>query len=205
MINWFLFDLGNTLIKLAYERVLGNVCSDAAITRDDLVDLLEAGGGYRDMERGVVSFAQFHQFLQDRAGYRGSFGELHEIWSDFFDGPITGMEELLERIRKRYRVAFLSNSNEVHAEVIPKRFAALFRPEDRFVLSHRFKVAKPDPELFRRALEVIGSKAQDTAFVDDLIENVIAARSIGISAYQFQDAASLVRELEADGILVGKN
>ena len=38
MINWFLFDLGNTLIKLAYERVLENVCRDAMVTRDELVD-----------------------------------------------------------------------------------------------------------------------------------------------------------------------
>ena len=30
MPTWFLFDLGNTLIKLAYERVLENVCRDAS-------------------------------------------------------------------------------------------------------------------------------------------------------------------------------
>jgi putative hydrolase of the HAD superfamily len=201
MITWFLFDLGNTLIKLAYERVLENVCREADVARDALVDLLEEGGGYRDMERGVVSFVQFHDFLRERAGYRGSFRDFHELWSDFFDGPIPGMEEILERVRQRYRIAFISNSNEVHAEVIPKRFAALFRPDDRFVLSHRFKVAKPDPELFHRALEVIGSKAPDAVFVDDLLENVLAARSIGMPAYQFRDAPTLLHELESDGLL----
>lgn len=201
MINWFLFDLGNTLIKLAYERVLENVCLDATITRDDLVELFEEAGGYRDMERGQVSFAQFHTFLREHAGYRGSLRDFHELWSDFFDGPIVGMEDVLDRVRERYRVAFISNSNEVHAEVIPRKFATLFRPEDRFVLSHRFKVAKPDPELFHRALEVIGSKPHEAVFVDDLLENVQAARSVGIAAYQFRDAPLLLHELEADGLL----
>ncbi len=201
MITWFLFDLGNTLIKLAYERVLENVCRDAAITRDDLVELFEEAGGYRDMERGLVSFEQFYNFLRDRAGYRGSFRDFYELWSDFFDGPIGGMEDILDRVRNQYRVAFISNSNEVHAAVIPKKFAALFRPDDRFVLSHRFKVAKPDPELFRRALEVIGSKAQEAVFIDDLLENVQAARSIGIASYQFRDAPLLLHELESDGLL----
>jgi len=148
-----------------------------------------------------VSFAQFHDFLRDRAGYRGSFRDLHDLWTDFFDGPIVGMEELLDRIRARYRVAFISNSNEVHAEVIPKKFAALFRPDDRFILSHRFKVAKPDPELFHRALEVIGSKASEVAFVDDLLENVLAARSLGIASFQFRDAPTLLHELKGDGLL----
>ena len=59
MVHWFLFDLGNTIIKLAYERVLENICRDAAVERDDLVDLLEAPGGYRDLERGAVTFFQF--------------------------------------------------------------------------------------------------------------------------------------------------
>ena len=200
-VNWFLFDLGNTLIKLAYERVLANLCAQATITRDDLVELLEDAGGYRDLERGAVTFAQFHQFLAEKAGYRGSLRDFRAVWSDFFDGPITGSEELLEAIRSRYRVAFLSNSNEVHAEDIPKKFASLFRKDDRFVFSYRFKVAKPDPEIFHRALEVIGALPQHVVFVDDLVENVDAARSIGMQAYQFIDSASLEKELVKDGLL----
>lgn len=201
MPTWFLFDLGNTLIKLAYERVMERICRDASVTRDELLELLEEPGGYRDMERGAVSFWEFYDFLCDKAGYRGSIRDFHTIWSDFFDGPIAGMEELLERIRARYRVAFLSNSNEVHAEVIPKQFSSLFRKDDRFVFSHRFKVAKPDPEIFRRSLEILGALPQHVIFVDDLIENVIAAKSVGIQAYQFVSAERLVRELEGDGLL----
>jgi putative hydrolase of the HAD superfamily len=200
-ITWFLFDLGNTLIKLGYERVIERICRDATVTRDELLEIFDEPGGYRDMERGAATFFDFHEFLCSRAGYRGDIHQLRDIWSDFFDGTVPGMEEVLEKIRARYRVAFLTNSNEVHAELVPRRFSALFRKEDRFVFSYRFRVAKPDPEMFHRALEVIGALPQQTAFVDDLIENVISARGVGLKAYQFRDAASLVRELEADGLL----
>ena len=199
--TWFLFDLGNTVIKLGYERVLASICRDASVTRDDLVELLEAAGGYRDMERGATTFWEFYEFLTERAGYRGSIRDLHAIWSDFFEGPVAGIEEVLDRVREKYRVAFLSNSNEVHAEVIPRVFATLFRSDDRFIFSHRFRVAKPDPEIFRRALEVIGALPQHAVFVDDLAENVTAARGIGIRAYQFHDSRSLLRELQHDGLL----
>ena len=201
MINWFIFDLGNTIIKLAYERVIEAICRESSVNRDELLEIFERPGGYRDMERGAVTFAGFHEHLSDRAGYRGSARDLQTIWSNFFDGPMPGIEDLLERVRKKYRVAFLSNSNEVHADVIPKQFEALFAKEDRFVFSHRFKVAKPDPEIFRRATEVLGTQPQNTVFVDDLLENVIAARSVGMRAFQYIDTPSLVTQLEADELL----
>jgi HAD superfamily hydrolase (TIGR01509 family) len=201
MITWFLFDLGNTLIKLAYERVLENVCRESSIHRDELVELFEAPGAYRDLERGAVSFKEFYDFLVDRTGYRGSPRDFRALWSDFFDGPIPGAEDLLDQVRKKYRVAFLSNSNEVHAELIPRQFASLFRRDDRFVFSYRFKVAKPDPEMFRRALEVIGAMPQHVVFVDDLIENVLAARSVGLRSFQFVDTESLIQELVREGLL----
>lgn len=199
--TWFLFDLGNTIIRIDYERVLGSIIKDASISRDELVELLEEPGGYRDMERGTVTFWEFYEFLCDRAGYRGSIREFHDLWSDFFAGPVDGIEDLLERVRNRYRVAFLSNSNEVHAELIPRQFSSLFRKDDRFVFSYRFLAAKPEPELFRRALEIIGSLPQHVVFVDDLVENVIAARSLGMKAFQFRDTPALAQELEDEGLL----
>ena len=98
-------------------------------------------------------------------------------------------------------MAFLSNSNEIHADLIPRRFSALFKKDDRFIFSHRFRVAKPDPEMFRRALEVIGALPQNVVFIDDLIENVLAARAEGIRSFQFVDAVQLKRELIAEGLL----
>lgn len=201
MINWFVFDLGNTVVKLAYERVIANICREASVERDALLEIFEMPGGYRDLERGATSFWQFYEFLGEHAGYRGSIREFQEIWADFFDGPTAGIEELLERVRRKYRVAFLSNSNEVHAEVIPRQYAPLFRPDDRLIFSYRFKVAKPDPEMFRRALETLGAKAEDVVYIDDLLENVVAARGIGMHAFQYADTPSITRQLEDEQLL----
>ncbi len=201
MINWFIFDLGNTIIKLDYERVIENICRESSVDRDELLAIFEQAGGYRDMERGAVTFLGFHEFLSDRAGYRGTARDFQTLWSNFFDGPMPGIEEVLDRVRKKYRVAFLSNSNEVHADVIPKQFPALFEKDDRFVFSHRFKVAKPDPEIFHRAAELLGTQPQNAAFVDDLLENVLAARSVGMRAFQYIDTPTLVKQLEDEELI----
>ncbi|MGK2856370.1 MAG: HAD family hydrolase [Thermoanaerobaculia bacterium] len=199
--SWFLFDLGNTVVRLAYERVLQRLSDESTCSREQLMQVMERGGGYRDLERGRVSFNDFYQFLRERAGYRGSIANLRDIWTDFFDGPVEGIEELLERVRAQYRVAFLSNSNEVHAEYIPRHFSGLFQRSDRFVFSHIHGCAKPDRLIYDRALQILGAMPSQVVFVDDLVENVAAARDLGMVAYQFHASMQLTEELERDGIL----
>ena len=48
---------------------------------------------------------------------------------------------------------------------------------------------------------MLGARPEDVLFVDDLAENVAAARNVGIQAFQFKDAVGLVRDLEAAGHL----
>lgn len=200
-VTHFIFGLGNTVIKLAYERVIENICRQSNVNRDQLLDIFEQPGGYRDMERGASTFWEFYEFICNRAAYRGTERDFHATWSDFFDGPIPGIENVLERVRRKYHVAFLSNSNEVHAEVIPRRYASLFERDERLIFSHRYRTAKPDPEIFHCALEVIGVQAEDAVLIDDLVENVLGAQSIGMKAFQFLDSKSLLKNLEREGLL----
>ena len=89
--RWFIFDLGNVVVKLDYERVIANLCADAALPRSEMIALLEQPGGYRDLERGAVSFAEMHRWLAGKAGYRGDLRRLREVWTDFFEGPMPGI------------------------------------------------------------------------------------------------------------------
>lgn len=199
--TWFIFDLGNVLIKLAYPRVFARLEARCKASRDDLIAMLDSAGGYRDLERGHITFRDFHKLLRDRAGYLDDLRTFREVWGDFFEGPMEGIDEVLRRVRTTYKVAFLSNSNEVHAEVIPRRFAPLFAKDDVFVYSHRLRCAKPDPEIFQQTLEMLDAKPGEVLFVDDLAENVAAARNMGIQAFQFRDSVELVRDLEKAGFL----
>ena len=199
--RWFLFDLGNVLIRLAYPRVLAVISESSTIGGEELHQLLEGAGGYRDLERGVSPFSSFHHLLQSRAGYRGSLEDFRAVWSDFFEGPVERIEEVLDRVRREYRVAFLSNSNEVHAEAIPRAFPQLFREGEPFIFSHVERCSKPERRIYQRAMEILGTRAEETVFVDDLAENVKAAQAFGMRAYQFTTAAALLAALEEDGLL----
>jgi 2-haloacid dehalogenase len=58
-------------------------------------------------------------------------------------------------------------------------------------------LAKPDPAIYRLALDKAGVRAKETLFVDDQPVNVEAARNLGIDTFRFLDPDQFVQELRA--------
>jgi 2-haloacid dehalogenase len=80
------------------------------------------------------------------------------------------------------------------------RFAFLQWFED-IVVSGEVKLAKPDPRIYRLALERNRLRAETTLFVDDAMHNVQAARALGLPAIHFQSPQTLRAELAQRGLL----
>ncbi|HKF46587.1 MAG TPA: HAD-IA family hydrolase [Terracidiphilus sp.] len=55
---------------------------------------------------------------------------------------------------------------------------------------------KPQPEIFRRALDILGRPAERILFIDDRQENASAAAAAGMKAIRFNGADGLRRDLE---------
>jgi len=54
---------------------------------------------------------------------------------------------------------------------------------------------KPDPRIYHLALEKLGVRPEEAVFLDDMLINVQAARSIGMSAIQFTQPEKTLEEL----------
>ncbi|CAM4181867.1 HAD family hydrolase [Deinococcus marmoris] len=61
-------------------------------------------------------------------------------------------------------------------------------------------VMKPNPAIYRLALQLANVKAEEAVMIDDRSQNAEAARSVGMSAVQYRDAAQLREELAALGV-----
>ena len=60
---------------------------------------------------------------------------------------------------------------------------------------------KPDPQIYRRALGIVGERAERSLFIDDRLENVAAAAQVGMKAIRFTGADALRRDLQALEVL----
>ena len=115
-----------------------------------------------------------------------------------------GAVEILEAIRARARVGIVTN-NLLEEQRDKLEFCGLTRLVDALVVSEEAGVAKPDPEIFRIALDRLGVDAAAAVMVGDSWANdVVGARAAGIRAIWFNplgtprpDADDRVREIAA--------
>lgn len=56
---------------------------------------------------------------------------------------------------------------------------------------------KPEPEMYRRVVELLAVAPQEALFIDDVEANVAGARQVGLSALRFTDVPTLRQALTA--------
>jgi putative hydrolase of the HAD superfamily len=61
--------------------------------------------------------------------------------------------------------------------------------------SHRLGIAKPDAAIYRHAVNGLGVLPSEVLFIDDRVENILAARTAGMIALQYVDHDAFVEEL----------
>jgi putative hydrolase of the HAD superfamily len=120
------------------------------------------------------------------------------LQTDFFRGDRLN-EELLDfarRLQPHYKMAILSNAWDNAREV----FTDLFGLDEVFetmIISAEVGLAKPDPRIYHLALERIDVKPGEAVFLDDMRENVEAARHVGLRAVLYQNNRQAIADVQA--------
>jgi putative hydrolase of the HAD superfamily len=109
-----------------------------------------------------------------------------------YAGVLTDGPELLALV-ERARTAGVATALVSDAHAVPGECAVLF---DAMVLGPALGVRKPDPEVFRRAAELLGLPVGQCVVVDDQIRNIRGARAAGAVVVHHRDAATTTAEIE---------
>jgi len=99
-----------------------------------------------------------------------------------------GAIELLAAMRDRYRLASVSNTNEIHWE----RFSSVWSLDAAFhhnFPSHRVGKLKPDADYFLHVLDALDVPAHRVLFIDDNAINVDAAARLGLHTRRVEGVA----------------
>jgi putative hydrolase of the HAD superfamily len=68
------------------------------------------------------------------------------------------------------------------------------------LFSHSVKLAKPELEIYAKAIEGLGVPAERILFVDDRADNCEAGRAAGLQVIQYLDHGEFVAEMERRGL-----
>ena len=177
-----LFDLGGVLIEFVGLEEMRKLLLDA-INAPEIRRRWIASKAIVDFETGRCSRAEFAaQFVAEwqLAIDPQEFLRQFAIWTR---PPLPATLELLGRLRQRYRLACLSNTNEIHWATILETYD-LRAVLDRHFSSHELGLHKPNREIFTRVAGELGCAPHEIVFFDDNQENVSGAIAAGLQAHR---------------------
>ena len=200
-IKAIIFDMGNVLISFdarkssrAFSKILG-------VSEQELWEAFFVSDIEKSYTRGEISSEEFFKSVRARfPGRTIDFATFSRLWNDIFTEN-KDMEGLLAKLKKRYPLYLISNTNELHFEHVKARFNVL-KYFTKCFPSHEVGVRKPDPKMFRHVLSDIRLAPKETVFIDDVEEFVEGAKRVGMRAIQFKSLATLEAELRKLGVQV---
>jgi glucose-1-phosphatase len=195
-----IFDLGKVLVHFDFKRgyrQLEGLCPHAAA---DIPKRLAGTGLVEKFESGLIEPREFVKKFAEILDFEVDFDRFCDIWSCIFTETLVP-EALIEALSTRYRLVLLSNTNAIHFDMIRKAYHPILRHFHELVLSYEVKAMKPQPEIYRAAIEKAGCLPQECFYTDDIAEYVEGGRQMGLDAVQFQGAGQLERDLTARKIL----
>lgn len=147
---------------------------------------------YRKFDLGVISEDDVLKYFSEFEGASKDLQELREE-IDSFLGLDAGVVETIKELRgKGYKTALLSNGNSGFFErkiyTTYPEFKGLF---DTIIISSNVQMIKPGPEVYLHTLGEVGSKPEETIFIDDSQPNVDAAIKLGMQGHFYTDNQSL--------------
>ncbi len=194
-----LFDLGGVLIEFSGLTDMHGLLREP-MPAEDVNRLFGASQAIADFEVGLLTPEEFGAAFAKAWPLNCSEAEFLVHYESWTRALLPGADELLTGLTQRYRLAALSNSNILHwtRNDVVIGVQSYF---ERAFSSHELGVRKPDPEIFRRALEELGVEPPEVVFFDDNAHNVEAALAFGISAHRVEGVDQVRTRLTELGLL----
>ncbi|GEM_PF-297329 len=144
-----IFDAGNVLIRYEPGEALRRLAHAARCSRWRVRLAFTLAGGGR-LGTGGISPEEFAAAFGQRLGVHLTPMRVQQFWGLDLKGPVEGMFDLIERLRRRgqARIAILSDTNAFHWGHCLERWPELRRIPDQFV-SYETGLRKPDPRVYR--------------------------------------------------------
>ena len=186
------FDLGNVLIRFSLERLLKQVSEVFQVSPDEIAGFyLNNFRIQKDFESGKIDTDAYYERICNHFGQKPLKIELFLAINDIF-WPNEGMLPIVAGLRKiDFPCGILSNVGPLHWNHCRTTFPEIMELiPNHHVLSFEVQALKPEREIYEAALEIAQKSVPDLApgeilFIDDLTQNVEAAREFGFDAVTF--------------------
>ena len=196
MIKLVIFDLGNVIVDFKNDWFFRHLSEKTGISEKKISAAMS--GLLEKEELGRLSGSDTDRISKERLNLKGDLGFIrYHHKSARLNRKVLA---LAIKLKKNYDVAILSNvTRRVYrdkgSEYVNMIGASAFT-------SYSLHLRKPDPKIYRYVLKKCDVKPNEALFIDDMKENIDAARKVGMNGIVFTDYANLLKSMKKFGISV---
>jgi len=181
-----IFDLGGVIINLETARTFQAFAQLAGCSVEEVKSKISEVTFFNEYEKGMLADHEFRANISTFLNTKVTDDQIDTAWNAMLLDIPKEKYQLLLKLKSGYQVFLLSNTNNIHLQSVNQ---IVFNDTGRSGLGHYFhkdyyshlmKMRKPDPEIFQRVLFENNLAANETLFLDDNVENIQGAKSLGI-------------------------
>jgi glucose-1-phosphatase len=198
-IRAIIFDIGRVLIRVNVVHATAGLAEGLSLSPEQIWSALEKDPLWKDWQEGRISPRDWHLHLSKRLSSKLNFDQFVEVWNRALDPAPIHEDGFLERLGKRYRMAVLSNTDPLHVAHMETTYGFLRLFPVR-IYSCRVGASKPDPVIYKLALDACKVRAQEALYVDDVPSYARAAERLGMRGIVFETREGLRDNFRQFGI-----
>ena len=183
-----IFDFGGIIIDIDYEAVRQAFIKIGMEDPKKYYEHEQHSKLVEDFECGLISADEFRQELISNMNAKVDFKTFDDAWNSIIKTIPQPRVELIDALRKKYKVFLLSNTNCIHYAKYTDDFKRSYNRElidlfDKAYFSYQMKLRKPDIKIFETVLIEQNIDPKETIFIDDSKINIEAAKLTGMNIF----------------------
>lgn len=194
-------DLGRVLVDFDNWRFLHRMERHSPLSAEDMMSRFRDNiSVLRQFDMGKITPDEFYRkavsLLEASVGKDSFFQYYNDVFS--LNPHVLGV---LKRLMGRYRLILLSNTDRERYGFVTSKFPEILF-FDAYILSYEVGAVKPDLKIYRKALEAARAEAEECVFIDDLEDNIKAAKILGIQTVLLKAGTDIAARLQDIGLLI---
>jgi len=158
----------------------------------------------QELKKQMLFWADNSSDKEDDSEYFKKIGKLFKLKKDeltkvFLRVEPTGALEIVKELKKKdYGLFLLSNQLTFKTNYLKNNYD--FSAFDALFFSNELKLRKPNKDIFEFVLKKINKTPKECVFIDDTLENLKSANSLGLKTIHFRDVPQLRTDLRILGV-----
>jgi epoxide hydrolase-like predicted phosphatase len=185
-VSTIFWDVGGVLLRTEDPRPRELLAAQFGKSRQELDELVWGGELGRAAQLGEITAAERWAEVGRQLGIPAA-GLVH-FREEFFAGDRldTSLLAWIRQLKTHYKIGIISNAMSDTRAFLTEQLQ-ISEAFDDMVFSAEIHLMKPDPRIYRLALDRLGVEAEAAFFVDDSRPNVDGARRLGMKAVHFRN------------------